>query len=193
MYQKFTRKHWDIFSIFIIPLFTIYIACTDGWTKSNLSVIAYSKDKQVIFLIWGLLSAWYLNSYLWYLFRSVNFKGNVGIAFLQAATLSLIFAVAIPYIPDMFPLKAKLHIIFAFFSPLLLLVSLVCFQIYLEGINKAKFKRGRLELIIMVVVSFAILMLVGFVSSLLEIFVSISICYFLRATHKRIEEIRHNG
>lgn len=187
MYQKFGRKHWDIFSIYIIPIFTIVLACTDGWVTSNLSVIAYSNNKQVAFLVWGLLSAWYFNSYLWYQFRNVNYRGKVGIAFLQAATLSLIFAVSIPYMPDKFPQKAMFHIIFAFCSPLLLLVSIVCFQIYLERLNKAIFKPARIELIIIVVVAFIILMLVGFVSSLLEIFISISVCYYLRTTHKRIE------
>ncbi len=190
MYQKFERKHWDIFSIYIIPLFTIVLASTDGWVASNLSVIAYSNDKQIAFLIWGLLSAWYFNAYLWYQFRRVNYNGKVGIAFLQAATLSLIFAVATPYVPDQFPQKSTFHIIFAFFSPLLLLVSIFCYQVYLEKVSKVIFKPARLELAIMVIVSFVILMIVGFVSSLLEIFVSISVCYYLRTTHKRIEVYR---
>lgn len=187
MYHKFTRKRWDMFSIFIIPFFTILLACTDGWVESNLSVIAYSKDKEVAFLIWGFLSAWYFNAYLWYLFRQVNFSGRLAIAFLQAATLSLIFAVTTPYLPDMFPQKAAFHIIFAFCSPLLLLGGILCFQVYLECRNKTIFKRARLELTIMIVLSFVILLLVGFVSSLLEIFVTISVCYYLRTTHIRIE------
>ena len=189
MYQKFTRKRWDVFSIYVIPIFTILLACTDGWVQTNLSVIAYSKDKEIAFLIWGFISAWYFNAYLWFLFRRVNFRGRVAIALLQAATLSLIFAVTTPYLPDLFPQKATFHIVFAFCSPLLLLGSILCFQIYLERINKEKFKRARVELTIIVVVASAILLLVGFVSSLLEIFVTISVCYYLRTTHIRIEAI----
>lgn len=188
MFQKFSRKHWDIFSIYIIPLFTIVFACADGWVSSNFSVIAYANNKQILFLLWGFLTAGYFNAYIWYLFRRVNYEGKLGIALLQAATLSLIFAVTTPYLPDMFPEQAKFHIIFAFIAPLLLLGSIFCFHVYLERMNKAKFKRARLELAIMVVVSFAMLMLVGFVSSLLEIFVCISVCYYLRTTHKRIDD-----
>jgi len=172
----------------VIPILTILLASTDGWVKSNLSVIAYTKNKELAFIIWGFISAWYFNAYTWYLFKLVGYKGRVGIAFLQAATISLIFAVLTPYLPNQFPLKARLHIIFAFISPLLLLVSFLCYQIYLEGIDKGIFKRARYELLVMVVVSLLLLNQLGFVSSLLEIFISISVCYFLRTSHKRIEK-----
>lgn len=189
MYRTFRRKHWDIFSIYVIPIFTILLACADGWVTSNLSVIAYTKNKEIAFIVWGLLSAWYFNAYICHLFKLVNYRGRIGISFLQAATLSLIFAVLTPYLPEQFPQKAKYHIIFAFISPILLLVCFICFQIYLEGINKYKFKRARYELTVMVIVSFGLLNRLGFVSSLLEIFISLSVCYFLRTTHKRIEEL----
>lgn len=187
MYQKFSKKHWDIFSLYIIPISTILFAGLDGWTSSNFSSIAYAKNKQIAFLLWGFLTAWYYNAYSRYLFRIVNFNGKLAITFLWAATISLIFAITTPYMPDALPQQAKLHFIFAFCSPLLLLCSIICFQIYLERINKARFKRARLELTIIVVVSVITLTLVGFVSSLLEIFVCISVCYYLRVTHKRIE------
>lgn len=185
MYQKFSRKHWDIFSLYIIPLFTIIFACADGWLTSNFSAISYTKDRQLLFLILGFLLAWFFNSYIWYLFKKTNYKGKLGISLLQAATLSLILAVLTPYLPG--TQQAKIHFIFAFCSPLLLLLSILCFQVHLEGMNKDKFKRARFELTIIVLVSFILLILVGFVSSLLEIFVCISICFYLRETHKRIE------
>ena len=187
MNRTFRRKHWDIFSIYVIPIFTILLACTDGWVSSNLSVIAYSKNKEIAFIVWGFLSAWYFNAYIWHLFKLVKYQGRIGISFLQAATLSLIFAVLTPYLPEQFPQKAKYHILFAFFSPILLLVCFICFHIYLEGMNQPLFKRARYELLAMVIVSFGLLYRLGFVSSLLEIFISISVCYFLRTTHKRIE------
>lgn len=187
MYQKFSKKHWDIFSLYIIPLFTILFACADGWLTSNFSVISYTKNRQFMFLILGFLLAWFFNSYLWYLFKMSNYKGKLGISLLQAATISLILAVLTPYLPG--TKQAKIHFIFAFCSPLLLLLSILCFQVYLERLNKEKFKRARFELLIIVFVSFILLFLVGFVSSLLEIFVCISICFYLRETHKRIERV----
>ena len=190
MNRTFRRKHWDIFSIFVIPIFTILLACTDGWVSSNLSVIAYSKNKEIAFIIWGFLSAWYFNAYIWHLFKLVKYQGRIGISFLQAATLSLIFAVLTPYLPEQFPQKAKYHILFAFFSPILLLVCFICFHVYLEGIDQHMFKRARYELLSMVIVSFGLLYRFGFVSSLLEIFISVSVCCFLRTTHKRIEVLQ---
>ena len=190
MFHTFRRKHWDIFSIYVIPIFTILLACTDGWVATNLSVIAYSKNKEFAFIVWGVLSAWYFNAYIWHLFKLVNFKGRIGISFLQAATLSLIFAVLTPYLPEQFPQKAKYHILFAFFSPILLLGCFICFHIYLEGINQNMFRRARYELLAMVIVSLGLLYRLGFVSSLLEIFISVSVCYFLRKTHKRIEVLQ---
>ena len=183
----FQRKHWDIFSIYVIPIFTILLGCTDDWVSSNLSVIAYSKNKEIAFIVWGFLSAWYFNAYIWHLFKLVKYQGRIGIFFLYAATLSLIFAVLTPYLPEQFPQKAKYHILFAFFSPIFLLVCFICFHIYLEDMNHLIFKRARYELLAMVTVSIGLLYRLGFVSSLLEIFISVSVCCFLRTTHKRIE------
>ena len=187
MYRTFDRKHWDIFSLYVIPIFTIWLACTDSWITTNLSSIAYTMNKEAAFIVWGFLSAWYFNTYIRHLFKLVKYHGRIGISFMQAATLSLVFAIITPYLPEQFPQKARFHILFAFFSPLLLLVCFICFQVYLEQINQNKFRRARYELLVMVIASFGLLYRLGFVSSLLEIFISLSVCYYLRTTHKRIE------
>lgn len=186
MKRTLIRNYWDVFNLIFIPVFTILLAGADDLLYSNLSMIAYNQNRQVAFLIWGVLSAIFFDAYFISLFIKVKYRRKLGFFLLEFSVLLLIFAVLTPYLPEKFPRKARMHELFAFTSPIFLLVSMICFQTFLEHVCKVIFKRGRYELIVMTISSFALLFSIGIVSSLLEIFVTLSVCYYLRITDIRI-------
>lgn len=173
-------KKYDIFTLFLIPFYTILLASVTEWTKSNLSVIGNYYNRKSAFFIWGILISFYFYGYISYLFRKVSYKKRAGKYFLFLSMLFVICSVTTPYLPNNFPIKAKFHIFFAFLSPILLACSLLCFLFYLNKIHKEKLKNLWILFIIIILISIFLLLWLGFVSSLLEIFVISSICIYLK-------------
>lgn len=88
------------------------------------------------------------------------------------------FAVTTPYLPEQMPLKASLHIVFAFLAAACLTVCLFLIVLRLyqtaEAENKAVYRLYLAGLAVIVLISAFLFVLAGIVSSALEIFFTVS-------------------
>lgn len=156
----------------IIPIYTILFTSGYDWFTTNFSVIG-NIDKKLAFLIWGILVGWYF-----YLIDR-KIKGTLSVGKLASglipfALILLFCAITTPYLPEVLPLKAFLHIIFAFFSAVLLLcyLFLIIWKQYRR--NQKRYRSYLIGLSGIVICSAVLLVIVGIVSSALEIFVTIT-------------------
>ena len=99
---------------------------------------------------------------------------------MYTAAAFLLMAVMIPYMPEKYPLKADLHVLLAFFSPVLLAFSIIGFLRFLSSRDRMRFRRAWGILWMMAVCSVLFLLEAGFITSFLEIFIITGLCGYLR-------------
>lgn len=163
-----------LLAYFIIPFYTFLFARGYGWLTTNFSVIANSVKGGIGFAIWGILIGLYL--YLIHRKLKTVLTLPTGCRVLLPASLVLLFcAVTTPYLPNDMPLKASLHILFAFVfgvSILLYFLWIILIQ-YRQSPNRY---RPLFTAILGIIVGSCFLFLIaGIVSSALETFMTITI------------------
>lgn len=173
-------KKKDNWILAFICFYTILLASTAGWTDTNLSVIGNFYDRKLAFLFWGIFTGFYFFNYTRKLFLLAGYHGRLSKILLFLSMLLLIFSVTTPYLPEELPLQSQLHILFAFVSPLLLTASLFLFLLFLTKSTRKLCRPLWYVLTIILCISVLLLFQLGFVSSLLEIFVVISTSIFLK-------------
>lgn len=163
-----------LLAYFIIPFYTFLFARGYGWLTTNFSVIANSVKGGIGFAIWGILIGLYL--YLIHRKLKTVLTLPTGCRILLPVSLVLLFcAVTTPYLPNDMPLKASLHILFAFVfgvSILLYFLWIILIQ-YRQSPNRY---RPLFTAILGIIVGSCFLFLIaGIVSSALETFMTITI------------------
>lgn len=186
--EKRKRLFWDFYCFILIPVYTILFTTNTNWFTMNFSVIGYHLDRKFAFVVWGILISIFDYYMLDQLLKKSEDKSNRFKRFcLNTTQILLIFAVTTPYLPQEMPLKSFLHIIFAFFSALMLLL---CIKQVIDGLFKHKDKklyfRYMCGLGFIVYISFLLLVLVGIVSTVLEIFITVSTSFLLRFMWYRV-------
>lgn len=163
-----------LFAYFIIPFYTLLFAHGYGWFTTNFSVIANSLRGGIGFAIWGIL----ISLYLYFMHRRLKavMQFPKGCRLLLPASLILLFcAVTTPYLPNDMPLKASLHIIFAFIFGVLILLYFL-WIIAIQYRQSPVLYRSLFVGIIGIIIGSCILFLAaGIVSSALETFLTITI------------------
>lgn len=175
-------------SLYVIPIFTIIIASKLSWTESNLSIIGNYYDSQKELFIWGILVAFFILFFMHNIFDRISYKDLLSEVFLYGVCLLILLAVTTPYLPDQFPVKSKFHEGFAFFIPIAFSFLIFRFLRFLHNMDKKYFMIFWIYLLIIVIISILMLSRHGYVTSLLEIFVTLSICYFIRFLDIKISE-----
>lgn len=111
---RFQGKY-DLFTIYLIPGVTIFLASFDSWTGTNLSVLGNRTGNKLLFAVWGFATGIYYCVYVRYLFHIGRYRNPGGRTLMYTAAAFLLMAVMIPYMPEKYPLKADLHVLLAFF------------------------------------------------------------------------------
>lgn len=157
----------------IIPLYTVLF--TRGYDRftTNLSVIANYFDKKLAFLIWGLLVGGYF-CHIHRKIKQMTEQGSMCRKLIPAAVVLLLCSITTPYLPEEMPLRADLHIIFAFGSAVCLFLYLLSVILKQLNRNKQRYLPYLSILIGIMLISVYLLVRVGIVSSALEIFVTVS-------------------
>ena len=120
------RGKYDLFTIYLVPGLTIFLASMGNWFDTNLSVLGNTGGRRGLLMLWGWLTGIYYYRYMLYLFQLGRYRGAAGRWLLAAAGIFIMTAVVIPYLPEQEPGEAALHVALAFFSPILLAAALVC-------------------------------------------------------------------
>lgn len=136
------RGKYDLFTIYLVPGLTIFLASLGNWFDTNLSVLGNTGGRRGLLMLWGWITGIYYYRYMLYLFQLGRYRGAAGRWLLAAAGIFIMTAVVIPYLPEQEPGEAALHVILAFFSPILLAAALVAFLRDLSVKNRRLFREA---------------------------------------------------
>lgn len=171
---------YDFFTICLIPGAAVWLASPGSWMDTNLSVLGSTPGHKLLFALWGIITGIYYCSYILYLFHLGSYNHPVGKGLIVTAAAFLLAAVMIPYVPEQYPLKARLHVLLAFLSPILLLLGLVSFLRFLSSRNRPRFLGAWNFMWILAVCALGLLFWAGFITSVLEVFLVAGLCGYLR-------------
>ena len=161
-------------ALFVIPIYTVLFAGKSEWFTTNFSVLGTIADRRLAFFIWGVLVGVFFHVAVRRLIPRVG--GGTWEWFIKNfALLMLAFAVTTPYLPDETPFKAFLHVIFAAISGVLLLILLLDLMIRYYRMSPRNALPYLVAVGVISVVSMILLVLVGIVSSALEVFMTVSV------------------
>lgn len=179
MRDRRKRLGYDALTLCLVPGLTVCLASFDNWFSSNLSLVGNGAGGRLIFGAWGLAAGAYYICYVLYLFRLGGYRGASGRGLAFAAGGFLVTAVFIPYLPETKPQAAALHVLLAFFSPILFALSLAVFLAYLSR-GGGRFGRAWILMGLLAGGAAVLLWEAGFITSFLEIFLVAGLCGFLR-------------
>lgn len=169
---------WFITYIFI-PAYTIFFVQDSNWFTTNFSVIGNNIGRQEEFVLWGLTVGIY---FYWHL-RKIVFQMQLppkGMWLIPLSLALLTFAITTPYLPEQFPLRSFLHVIFAFTAAVCMTICMILIIWNLFQLKPKKYRPYLFGLTGIVMISILLLLLTGIVSSALEIFFVISSTVMVR-------------
>lgn len=159
-------------SYIIIPIYTFLFVKGYGWFTTNFSVIGNLHRKDA-FVFWGILIGFFFYRVLREIVRHMKVKPR-GTALIPLSLVLLFCAVTTPYLPELFPFKSFLHIVFAFLAAVFLLLCLYLIIWKLYQTDRSRYRPFLLSLAGITAGSAVLLVLVGIVSSALELFFTLT-------------------
>lgn len=185
------RSALDVTAYVLIPGITILFVKGSNWFTTNFSVLGSGKGKENAFVFWGLLVGIYF--YVILQIISGYLIPPLKTTFLiPLSLLLLVCAITTPYLPDKLPLKAALHVAFAFLSAVCLSVFLILLLCDLSRRLPDTVRPYRTGLTVILAGSAFLLLAAGIVSSALEIFFTISSAIFCRRLERRLSAAFHS-
>ena len=88
---RFQGKY-DLFTIYLIPGVTIFLASFDSWTGTNLSVLGNRTGNKLLFAVWGFATGIYYCVYVRYLFHIGRYRNPGGRTLMYTAAAFLLMA-----------------------------------------------------------------------------------------------------
>lgn len=169
----------------LIPAYTILFVQGSNWFTTNFSVIGNLIGRQEEFVLWGLIVGIY---FFWCLRRIVRLMPERprGTWLVPTSLVLLTFAITTPYLPEELPLKSFLHIIFAFVAAVCLMICLYLIVWKLYQREEETYRPYLMGLTGITLCSAFLLMLVGIVSSALEIFFTISTVVMVYQLYRKL-------
>lgn len=177
--RRFKGKY-DFFTIYLVPGATVLLASLDSWTDTNLSVLGSISGYKLMFALWGFLTGIYYCIYILYLFHVGRYRNTAVKSLVYTAAAFLLTSVMIPYSPEQYPLKACIHVILAFLSPVLLALGIISFLRFLSGRDRPRYRKAWNIMWLLAGGSLFLLLRTGFISSFLEVFLVVGLCGYLR-------------
>lgn len=182
----------NLLTYVILPVYTVLLAADYNWFTFNFSVIGYSLGRRDAFLFWGLLVGICYGRTLSSIAGSLtrlhllSTRGQALFkAFIPLDLFILFCAVTTPYLPQVFPLKAFLHILFAAAAALLLLLFLTGLTWQLSRRDQ-KYSPYFYYCLGIAAVSALLFLLAGIVSSSLEICFTLSTIWLTDRLKKQL-------
>ncbi len=173
MIEKGVTMQLDILACYLIPAYTLLFAGEDQWLTTNFSVLGSTLEMWPIFALWAAVVGLYFNHYLRYVIGRLD--GGSWMYRGVALSASLLFcSVTTPYLPDIFPFRAVLHVLFGVSAALLLLAILLVLIGSVWRRDPLMATPYLLAIGGISLVSLVLLAMAGIVSSALEIFLVIS-------------------
>lgn len=184
--SDFIHFYLNLSAYWLIPGFTIYFVQGSNWFTTNFSVLGSGLAKQNAFAFWGLLVGIYFFTILEIISKHLAFSLKETF-FIPLALLLLTCAITTPYLPEQFPFKSFLHVIFAFLSAVCLAFFLILVIRKLHRARPGQFWPYSLGLALIIFLGLILLIAAGIVSSALEIFFTLSVTLFCRRLERKLQ------
>lgn len=169
----------------VIPVYTILFVQGSNWFTTNFSVIGNIVGRREEFVLWGLIVGIYfficLEKIISCMVQPPPCKW-----LLPLAMVLLTCAVTTPYLPEQLPFKSFLHVIFAFTAAVCLMICLFLILWKLYRQNKKQYGPYLAGLTGIVLFSAFLLWAAGIVSSILEIFFTLSSVLMVRRLYQKV-------
>lgn len=179
-------KKYGFYSLCLIPALTLMLALGFRLTATNFSVIGSSGGRRLVFLVWGALVGNYFYLYTEDLMELTGCRDRMLQSFLFLALVFFVTAVGIPYIPERIPRLSRLHVQISFLAPVLLGVAQIRFLCLLQKKMDGRFLGQWLLLAVLGAGSALLFFSIGIVSSILELFLTLGICFYLWLLHRKL-------
>lgn len=176
---------YSLLAYLIIPAYTVLFVKGYGWFTTNFSVIGNYVHRKDAFVLWGIL----VGCYFYFSLRSIVGKMEhkpKGTSLIPISLILLFCAITTPYLPEELPFKSFLHIIFAFVAAVLLLVCLFIIIWRQYRLFPACYAPFLYAWSGIVAGSSFLLILVGIISSALEIYFTVTTVILTRRLQERI-------
>ena len=177
-----------LFAYGVIPLLTLLFTMGSGLTELNFTVLGNALGRRELFLVWGTVFAGFI---------SVSLVGiikyTIGTIFekltLISAVLLLISGITLPYFPEKWPNMAWLHTACCFMAAVMAVLCVTHIIIRLWKGNKAKFRRYFYWNWANIALSAVFFSYADMVTSLLEVFFSLSLTFMVQSLRQNIRKI----
>ena len=174
----------DGYACFLIPAITLLFAGRTAWLGTNFSVLAVMGEGRYRgFLLWGLSAGAYFLVMLIRLADTMPGTGRRAARYgvILGACACLEYALLVPYVPEQFPDYARLHVALAFSAGVLAMLVLLELLLTLWYGDRRRYGGLLWGWFAIAAGSVALLMLVGKVTSGLEVFFTLSSVLLVRS------------
>lgn len=185
------KKYAFVFSCLILVL-TMLLVWDSGLTETNFSVIGNRQGQKVLFLTWGALAGNYYYMYMEALMRQAECEDRLLRLFLVASLCLLMAGIGLPYLPKKLPHLSRLHVCFSFLSTVCMALTQMRFLLLLQRRTGAIWKLQWLLQAGIAAGSLGLLLGIGMVTSLLELFLTAAVCLYLGILRRKLEKIQNN-
>lgn len=181
MKKFFSCKSFENFILlFFIPIYTWVLTWGQPLITGNMTLVANTMGRYYSLTIWGVfvgLACWFI---LDNKMRKTASRNILSYIFLMLSSFFFMVSSFTPYDLELYVKLSNLHVISAFLAPVLLMAAILkaVFNIYSH--NK-KIKCLIYITFGLAITAMYILIKTGYVNSLLEVFVTVSLCYVIRS------------
>ncbi len=181
------QRRWKFIFLGLLLSLTFFLSAGYGLTTANFSVIGNQGGRRPAFLLWGALTGNYFYLYTEGLMEQAGCRDPVTRFLLYGALLLLVTAVGLPYLPDRVPGLSRLHVVLSFLAPVSLGLSQLRFLVVLMRIRGERFYASWCILGTLAAGGVFLLLRIGIVSSLLEVFITLGVCLYLHVLGREID------
>ena len=190
--HKRDRFWLDVHTCFVLPAYTLLFAGGNAWHQTNFSVLAVKGETYYYgFLGWGLLAGGF------FLVMAIRLTATLSSCRLRrglyrltaVACTCLVYGLAIPYLPALAPRYARLHVELIFGSCVFMMADLLVVLLACWREDRARYRPLLMCWGGIAGGSGLLFALFGMVSSVLEIFFTLSAALLVRAMWlRRVKE-----
>ena len=177
-----------LFAYGIIPALTLFFVMGSGMTDLNFTVLGNALGRRELFLIWGAVFAGFISLSLVGII-----KYTIGTVFEKLTLISAVFllisGIILPYFPEKWPNMAWLHTACCFMAAVMADLCVTHIIIRLRKGNRAKYRRYFYWNWANIALSAVFFTEIGMVTSLLEVFFSLSFTFMIQSLRQNIRKI----
>lgn len=176
----------ELFSYFIIPVYTILLARQDSLFDANLSIISSDIAHKDAFTLWAFMIVAFTYLVLSKVISNHKLRYSKFDNFLVITScVLLLLSATTPYLPDVNPVKAELHVVFAFTSTVVLFLAFLMITWELRKLDKKQYNIFFILVIIIGIISSFLFIYFGMVTGFLEIFITITATIMAKTLYVR--------